>query len=678
MSTKLSRREFLRFSALGAAGIAAVACQPKTVIVEKEKVVKETVVVEKEKEVTKIVEKEVTKVIEVEKEKIITATPEPLHESPTLRGLAAAGKLPPLSERMPVDALLVNVMEKIGRYGGDMRLGTLGVADGAIFTRNTEYENLVRWSVDWTQVVPGVAKSWEVQDDGKSFVFQLRKGMKWSDGEPFTADNVMFWYEEASNKDLSPTFSKTWSTKGNPVVVEKIDDYTVKFTYTHPYGLFLQRLSCPGGELFSPRHFRQKFYGPTADKAELEAKIKAAGVTYWYEAYGNWSNPRLVPDAPVVYAWDYANVLGDSPQFIAERNPYYWKIDPEGNQLPYLDRQVYSVAGDAQSIVLMAMAGEISYQDRHIATLINKPLFLENAQKADIRFLEVVGSSMNEMTVPLNLTHKDPVMRELFRNKDFRIALSHAINRQELIEVVGLGLGEPWQCAPLRDSPLFNETLAKQYTEFDLAKANQMLDQIIPNKDAEGYRLRPDGSPLGIVGEVTANQQTRIDMLELIKGHWAAAGIRMVVKSEDRSLFYERKAANEHDLAVWGGDGGMDVVLEPRWYFPYSEESIYAIEWVHWYTSNGAQGEEPVAEAKKQMELYDQLLVTPDLESQNEIMKQILQIAQEQFWVMGTYVGAPGYAVCKNKFRNVPGRYWGAWLYPNPGPFNPCQFYWES
>jgi len=180
------------------------------------------------------------------------------------------------------------------------------------------------------------------------------------------------------------------------------------------------------------------------------------------------------------------------------------------------------------------------------------------------------------------------------------------------------------------------------------------------------------------VAEVASNQQARIDSLELIKKYWADVGIRMTVKPEDRSLLYTRKEANECDIAVWGGDGGYDVILEPRWYFPYSTESNYAMRWVNWYQSGGKEGEEPVPEAKKQMELYDKLLTTPGTEAQNAIMKEILQIAQEQFWVMGTFRGGPGYSVVKNKFRNVPAVYWGSWLYPDPGPLNPCQFFWDK
>jgi len=664
MVEKLNRRDFLRLSALAAAGITVAACA-KTAEPPTQQVVPTA-----------------TQATTTQKEATATPVPEAgpsTQQAPAVMDQVAAGTLPPLEERLTAEPDIVPVIEQVGTYGGDMTLGTLGVADGAIFSRYTEYENLARWNVEWTDVIPNIAKSWEVQDEGKTFVFSLRKGMKWGDGTPLTADDYLFWYEVSSNTDLNPTFSSTWSTAGGPVVVTKEDDYTVTWTFPDPYGLFLQRLATPSGSgMVQPKHWRQQFFPAYADAADLEAKTKAAGVTYWYEAWGDWTNPRLNPDEPEIWAWQYTSKLGDSPQFIGERNPYYFRTDPEGNQLPYLDRQLYQVQGDTEAIVMMAVAGEISYQGRHIASLQNKPLFLDNMESADIHFVDNIGSGMNDMMIGINLTHKDEVLRDLFQQKDFRIALSHAINRQEIIDVVGLGIGSPWQGAPLPESPLYNETLATQYTEFDPDTANAMLDEILPDKDGDGMRLRPDGQPLGIVAEVTAGQQNRIDSMELIKGYWANVGIRITVKTEDRSLFYERKDANEHDLSVWGGDGGMDVVLEPRWYFPYSGESLYGEGWQQWYNSVGAQGMEPPEAAKQQMELYDQLKVTVGTEAQNELMKEILNIAQEQFWVMGTFRGGPGYEVCKNKFRNVPNPNLGSWLYPNPGPQNPAQYYWEA
>jgi len=671
MAEKLNRRDFLRHSALAAAGITLAACAQQTEAPEA------TATQPAQATPPQVAAPTATEKAEP------TATPEPAasaRQAPDLQDRVTSGEIPPLEERLAQDALIVEPVERIGMYGGDHGLGTLGPSDGAIFTRHTEYENYVRWSPEWTDVVPGTMASWDVEDGGRTYVFHMRKGMKWSDGEPFTADDVMFWYEEAANTDLNPSFPANWTVGGEPAQVSKQDDYTVTFTFVEPYGVFLQYLATPVGDLYSPRHYREQFFPAYADSAELEAKIKEAGVTYWYEAYGNWTNPQLNPEAPVTFGWTYTSILGDSPTFIAVRNPYYWKTDPEGNQLPYIDRQVYAVAGDVQAIVMMAVAGDISFQNRHIADLSNKPLFLENAEQANLRFVDVRGAGANEFTIILNLTHKNPVVRELFLNKNFRIALSYAINRQEIIDVVNLGQGTPWQAAPLPESPLYNEELATQYTEYDPDQANQLLDEIIPEKDGEGFRLLPNGESLGIVIEVASNQQGRIDALELVKNYWNAVAVRMTIKSEERSLLYERKGANDHDAMTWGSPGGAgsDVFLNPRHYLPHYRDPDFAVAWSDWWRTGGQEGEEPIGPAKRQIELYEQLLITPGQEEQDALMAEILSIAQEEFWVIGTYRTPPGYAVLKTNFRNVPESYWGSWQYPDPAPLNPPQFFFET
>lgn len=659
MTATLNRREFLKLSALTAAGVAVAACA-------------------KTQEPAPAPEATATLA-----QAPPTATPEPAgpsaNQSPAFQDQVKAGSLPEVDERLPESPLVIEPVEKVGRYGGDWGMGTLGVADSMIFARNNEYDNLVRWNIEWTELLPSVASGWEIEDNGKTFVFALRKGMKWSDGEPFTADDFVFWYEEASDQELNPSFPSMWTTMGEPVVVTKDGDYTVKFTFTEPYGLFTQQLGRSGSFLYSCKHYREQFFPAYGDKAAIDQKIKDSGVTYWYEAYGDWTNTRTNPDAPVTFAWSYTSVLGDSPRFVAERSPYYYKVDPDGQQLPYIDRQIYTLAGDAQAIVMMAVAGDIDCQDRHISSLSNKALFVENAESADIRFLDVKPSSMNACIIPLNLTHSDPAKRELFQDKDFRIALSVAINRQEIIDVVNLGIGEPWQCAPLPEHPLYNDALAKQYTEYDPAKANELLDAIIPDKDVEGFRTLPNGDTLGIVVEVQGSQTSRIDTLELVKGYWEAVGIRMAIKPEDRSLLFERRAGNDWDAAVWGGDGGMDFMLWPKNYFAQHVGSWYGPAWTRWYNTRGKEGEEPPASMRKQMELYDTLLIAPEEEKQNELMAEILRIAQEEFWCMGTYRSEEGYIVVKNKFRNVPEWHWGTGgTYPNPGPCQTNHFFWEA
>ncbi len=170
--------------------------------------------------------------------------------------------------------------------------------------------------------------------------------------------------------------------------------------------------------------------------------------------------------------------------------------------------------------------------------------------------------------------------REIFNNKDFRIGLSYAIDRQAIIDAAFVGQGEPWQAAPRKESPYYNERLAKQYTEFDVAKANEHLDKAYPKKDGEGFRLGPDGKRISFNIMVIPALGDFLDSTQLTAQYWQAVGVDAKVQTVDRTLFYDRKDANEHDAAVFLGSGGMgDALFEPTFYFPFWNESLFAVPW---------------------------------------------------------------------------------------------------
>lgn len=616
-------------------------------------------------------------------------------EAPMLAEKVAAGELPPLEERLPANPMVVTPVESLGQYGGTWRSGLRGGADNAWLVRTIAYDHLLRWDPVWSEVVPNLAESVEANADATEFIFTLREGTKWSDGAPFTADDLVFMYESrlVNEEIVAAKGIPSWlQSGGETVVIEKIDDYTVKFSFASPNGLFLQRVATPDGAELTryPAHYCSQFHAGFTE--DLDALIAENQATDWINLYdlkcggvsgtpydARWYNA----DLPTLNAWDITVPYGGtSTQVVAERNPYYWKVDTEGRQLPYIDTFIAEIGEDVQVLVLRALNGEIDMQDRHIGTLDNKAVFADNAEAGEYGFFDTIPSSMNNVAIALNLTHKDPIKREIYQNKDFRIALSHAINRQEIIDVVFVGQGEPYQLAPRPTSPFYNETLAKQYTEYDPDTANEILDGIFPEKNADGFRLGPDGNPIVVDVQVTSVNTTQVDTMELVKGYWEAVGIQTNVNSMDRSLFYTRKDGNEHDAAVWGGDGGLDVILEPRWYFPYSGESLFGQAWQSWYNNPSGQGaltapEEPPADIKAQMDLYDQIKASGDPAEQAELMTQILDMAAEQFYAIGIALPASGYGIVKNNFHNVPSPHPGAWLYPNPGPTNPEQ-YWIS
>jgi peptide/nickel transport system substrate-binding protein len=617
-------------------------------------------------------------------------------EAPSLAARVASGDLPPLEERLPAEPMVVTPVESIGQYGGTWRSALMGGADNAWLVRTLSYEHLVRWTPDWTGVIPNIAESFEVNDDASEYTFYLREGMRWSDGAPFSADDILFWYEDvAMNEEYraaNPLGS--WLRAGNePVVVEKVDDYTVIFRFSEPSGLFLQFLAAPGGEAPSrwPKHYCSQFHPDYAE--DLDELIRQNDATDWVNLMGlkcggvpgtPYDARYFNGDLPVLWAWEITIPYGgDTTRVVAERNPYYWKVDTEGNQLPYIDRLVYDLVSDPEVLLLKVLNGEIDMSARHFNTNENKAVIVDNMEQGNYHLFDTTGSADTRTGLMFNLTHKDPRLREIFQDKNFRIGLSHAINRGEIIDLIFVGQAEPMGNAICKEMPdLYNEEMYTLYTEYDPELAQEYLAQAgITEKGSDGYYLGPDGRPLSFVVQTT-DAFGFADRTELVIQQWQQFGINAQLQVIDRSLLYTRKDGNEHDVHVWSSGGCSEVFVDPRHFVPVTGESAYAMAWYNWYTNptgTGAltQPEEPPAEVKRQMEIYNQIKATGDPETQNALMRELLEIAADQFYVIGLTSAPPGYGIVKNNFHNVPALMPGAWQYPNPAPTNPEQ-YWIS
>lgn len=598
------------------------------------------------------------------------------NEAPALAEMVAQGALPPLEERLPKNPMVVPVTEAIGQYGGTWRSGLLGQADAPWVRRTMAYEPFMRWTPDLTTTIPNVASSVETNDAGTEFIFSLREGMHWSDGAAFTADDVMFWYEHyLLNDELQPV-KPLWMRPGGIVgTVEKIDDYTVKFSFGAPHGLFLRQL---GSQYpFEPAHYMSQFH-VAFDQDNAEALVADMGLNDWVDLFGNRRSYMNNVDYPTVYPWVATTPASSATQLVAERNPYYWKVDPEGNQLPYIDRLVYPIVENVEVQVLKALAGEVDMQDRHIATPGNKAAFFDGKAEGDYDFFTVEYAWETPVSIGFNLAHSDEALRSVFLEKDFRIAMSVAMNRQEIIDVLYVGDGEPRQPAPLAASPWYHEQLAYQYTEYDPALANQLLDGLGYVRGADGMRLRPDGEPLKFDVNVIAAFEPWAEIMELVSLYWQEVGVEANVQVLERSLFYERKAAYEYDVAVWTGADGIALVMDPRSYFAFSTESLFGVAWADYWRSEGSRGIEPPPAAVEQQQLYEQLQITVDSAEQDRIMNAILDIAAENFWVMGVTKYYKGYGIVKNNFKNVPDTVWQWHVSAAPAQTNPEQYYIEQ
>ncbi|WP_163267208.1 ABC transporter substrate-binding protein [Chelativorans alearense] len=607
-------------------------------------------------------------------------------QAPMLDERVESGDLPPVDERLPKNPLVVEPVESVGKYGGVWRMGMRGGDDNGLIAKTAAYEGLVRYDHKWEKVVPNLAESWEINDDATEYTFKLREGLKWSDGQPMTSEDIAFAVEMFQNPEY-PANSNWIDIKDNPVKVEVVDDFTFKFIFDKPNGTLMDTLATINGTqvLTIPKHYCSQFspdHNPDADKM-----AKAEGHQNWtflmqQKCAWGWESQRWTnPELPVMYAWRVTEPLtGDAARVVWERNPYYFKVDAEGNQLPYIDGLDMRVSRSLEELTLLALNGEIDFQDRHIATNANQAVFYDGQEKGDYHLGKVIQSVSSSLVLQLNFNHDDPVKRALFQNKDFRIGLSHAIDRQEIIDVVFIGQGEPFQVAPRPESPFYDEEMAKQYTEFDPEKAVEHLEAAgLTEMNGDGIRLMSDGRPARIVVDVIAALRPEwIDMLELMQLQLAEVGVDIEINNIDRTLFYDKRPSNDYDAQVWAGDGGLDVMQEPRYYFPSGEESVWAYKWQAWYTGANQQiAEEPADWAKEQMALYDELKGEGDADRRAELMREILAIAKENFPVIGVSLMPDGYYIAKNNLKNVAPSMINAWLFPEPAGYDATQWYFE-
>ncbi len=621
----------------------------------------------------------------------VSAAAQEYNEAPALAEMVSAGNLPAVAERLPKAPEVVTPVESVGTYGGVIRRGLRGSSDHNNILRFMSPQGLSRWEMDFSGVVPNVAESWDVSDDASEYTFTLREGMKWSDGSPFTADDVMFFVDDLLNNDefYGGSPPSRFVIEGEPMQGEKIDDYTVKLTFAGPYGQFLSELATPLAQqpVLWAKGYCSQFH-PTYND-DVQSLIDAEGATDWVDLFkrkcgdleipARWGNP----DRPTLDPWVVTDeaYTGDATRVVFERNPYFWQVDTEGNQLPYIDTVRFGVEQDAESLVLQVIAGEIDFQSRHLDAPKNTPVFYENQEAGGYEFFKLDNSSSNAMAIYLNLNHKDEDLNKLFNQKDFRVALSLGIDREELIDLIWVGQGEPWQIGAKKGHALYDERLSKQYTELDVDRANELLDGIgLTERDDDGFRLMENGERVSFQVDVIPTLAVEwVDAMELIVEYWAELGIDVQSNPQERTIFYERGDSNDFDAQIWNAPGGLDPYLSPRNVMAvHPQGSRFALEWSKWYVSGGTQGMAPSDSMQARYDLFEQFKATADPEKQREIFAQIHSIAADEFEVIGIVTDPDRIGIMNAKLKNVPASMPRAWMYPNPGPTLPQQYYYAE
>ena len=634
------------------------------------------------------------------------AMPTSFSESPMLAELVKAGKLPPVEERLG-EPVVIKPLESIGEYGGVIRRAFTGPSDVSNGTRFANNDTLLTWEFSGTTLIPQVAKAWEVSEDRKTTTFYLRKGMKWSDGAPLTADDFVFWYESIyHNDEISPRISGAFSTvnaEGIRIdgVLEKIDDFTIAMKFDGPNAVLQFAVSSPTGMQgpsdggrsstgggFSPSHYMKQFHPDFVGLDEATKLAKAAGYSDWLSHWIFLRNYSHNPDYPILGAWQTAVPITE-PVWIMKRNPYYNVVDTAGNQLPYIDEVRYTVAENLEVLNLRAIAGEVDFQGRHMNTQ-NLPVFLENAEKGDYSvYLDPAGKGA-DATFWFNLDYKhDSVINDLFNNVDFRRALSLGMDRDQLNETFWLGLGTPGSLAPTELSPYSpGPEWRTKWSYLDIPLANKMLDDIgLTEKDSRGFRLRPDGSGERLV----LNIQTYLgfmsftDLAEMVKGDWEDIGIFTTVKELERGLNQASINKGDHQIAVripWGS-----AIMFGQGFCCRATGRTTHPSWGKWFaTPRPDDAVEPPEWVKEQRAFYEAAKGAPlDIVARTgehyDLAKQVWETVIDQQYVLGTVglaTGIMGIRVAKNDLGNVPDRLFNDASVMNPRPMRPETLYWKS
>jgi peptide/nickel transport system substrate-binding protein len=625
--------------------------------------------------------------------------PTRFNEAPQLAALVKAGKLPPVAERVGQDPLVIRPLHEIGKYGGAWRRGFTGPADFWNGYRCCSGpDHLLFWDFTGDKVTPNIAKGYEMQDGGRTLVLHMRRGMKWSDGKPFTADDVIFWFEDIyRNKDLVPTPSAAMAISGKQGAIEKVDAYTVKFKFPEPYFMLPDMLAGStdlGGQAwrgalglggYAPAHYLKQFHPKYAGQAEVDKKVKDLKFDSWVRMFlfkNDWS---LNPELPVVSPWKTVTPA-NTATWTLERNPYSVFVDTAGNQLPYIDRVVLTLAENLEVINLRALAGEYDFQERHL-DLAKVPVFLENQQKSGYKLYLDPGDYGGDMIIKFNLSYEaDPEIAKWMNTTDFRRALSLGIDRDQINETFWLGTGTPGSVVPV-DSNKYNPgpQYRKLWATLDVKKANAMLDKIgLEKKDAEGYRLRTDGKGRLRIEIMTLGGQFLqfTQIAEMVREQWKKIGIDLTVQEVERSLALKRTAANEQQLGAWNNDGSEHLFTFPLHVFPFEIAAVASSGplYAKWFQSAGTQGKEPPARMKELMEKFKRAYGVPEKE-RIELGKEVWKIAADEVYNIGVIGMGPasmGVRVVKTNMGNIPSRQYNSPDGKTPSISRPVTFFWKK
>jgi peptide/nickel transport system substrate-binding protein len=599
----------------------------------------------------------------------LAAAPLPaMQETPALLEQVQSGALPPVGQRIPEQPRILRRFaggDGPGQPGGQLNMLVASARDTLLMTVYG-YTRLIGYD-DRFELHPDILESYDVKD-GREFTLKLRAGHKWSDGQPFTTEDFRFFWEDvANNKELSPSGpSVELLVDGKPPKVDIIDERTIRYTWDkpNPYFIASQARAAPLF-LYRPAHYLKKFHiRYTPEKEILKSAKGGEQVGRWIEIYRRldvmYANDNI--DLPTLNPW-VNTTPSPAQRFVFVRNPYYHRIDENGRQLPYIDRVIFTVAA-TDLIPGKAGLGEADLQVRYLN--MSDYTFLQKSTKSAgvaVHLWEAgVGS---QIAFYPNLNADDEVWRKLMRDVRFRRALSVAIDRDELNQVVFLGLAKPSNNTIMERSKLFRPEYASRWTNHDPWLADKLLDEIgLTERDPQGIRLLPDGRPATIVVEYASEETEDIDTLELVADYWKDVGIEMLAKPQTRETLRRRTFLGEAIMTAFEGvvTTVPTVDTSPKEFAPTTRGALQWSRWGMFVESNGKQGEK--CDMERACKLLDDLKeweTTTDPAVRRKAWGAILEANADEVFSIGTVNGIRQPIVVGLKVRNVPKEGYYAW-----------------
>ncbi len=588
-------------------------------------------------------------------------------------------ELPLVAERLPSEPLVYQPLAQIGVYGGTLDGLSNATESGTSDLLSVRHVNFVGYASDLQTIVPNIAKGWEWNDDFTQLTILLREGHKWSDGEPFTAADVAFWYNELIlNPDVYASPPSLWTIAGEPMVVTAVDDTTVTFDFPVAAPNYLSNFATTYAQPFQPQHFFA---------AEAEANGLSIGeVAAIYYRGSDWKDvPSPLLDgasdrvAPTLEAFILVGEDTEGRDLVA--NPYFHIVDTQGNQLPYINEINEDYVPDAEVRNLRITNGEVDYKSQAVF-LENFPLYAENQENGDYT-VDLVPGLGSSIFYSFNTTHPDEGLREIFTDVRWSQAMSVAINRDEVNEIVYLGQGEPQQSTPADPNTVsfVDEEDLTAFIDYDPDLANSLLDEMgVVDANGDGIRDRLDGSSL-VIQIVFSNQGAPIRMHELIESYWEAVGIQVEAREVTSDEYREEGNNNNLDVTVWLNDGttGPFIVSDQQSLVPPFGDFFNpgtGFLWANWVETDGAEGVEPPADVLRLYELADEFAQHPlGSERSNEIGAEIVDIHVSNLWKIGIVGNLPEPVVHHNNLGNFQTYTAKSYDYYWSAPFRPVQWF---